>query len=147
MSSRNGAPIPRLLIAVATKLKHVTYLNASPAPHTWRTLEAQGFVPYNFGRSAVFALPGRGTVSETIPDDLPEAQLLRDHRAMGWISLVVEKDGIVSPFVFRPRRLDRPPVPVMDVMFCRERRRISPLRARPWPVISCPRFPGFPDRR
>ena len=122
-----------LLISVATKLKHVTYLNASPAPHTWRTLQAQGFAPYNFGRSAVFALPGRGTVSETIPDDLPEAQLLRDHRDMGWISLVVEKDGLVSPFVFKPRRLDKPPVPVMDVMFCRgpeDFRRCAPALAR-----------------
>ncbi len=108
-----------LLIGVATKLKHVTYLNASPAPHTWRTLQTQGFTPYNFGRSAVFALPGRGQVCEKIPDDLPEAQLLRDHRKMGWISLVVEKDGIVSPFVFKPRMLDRPPMPVMDVMFTR----------------------------
>src|ERR1700704_2806628 len=75
------------LISLATQLEHVTYLNASPAPHTWRTLQSQGFVPYNFGRSAVFAWPGRGTVSETIPDNLAEAQLLRDHRAMGWISL------------------------------------------------------------
>ena len=122
-----------LLIAVATKLKHVTYLNASPAPHTWRTLQAQGFVPYNFGRSAVFALPGRGTVRENIPDDLPEAQLLRDHRAMGQISLTVEKDGIVSPFVLKPRRLDKPPVPVMDVMFTRspdDLRRCAPALAR-----------------
>ena len=108
-----------LLISLATKLKHVTYLNASPAPHTWKTLQAQGFHPYNFGRSAVFALPGRGTVSDVIPDDLPEAQLLRDHRAMGWTSLVVEKDGIHAPFVFRPRKLDKPPLPVMDVMFTR----------------------------
>src|SRR5665213_390647 len=60
-----------LLVAMATKQKHVTYLNASPAPHTWRTLQAQGFHPYNFGRSAVFALPGRGTVSTVIPGDLP----------------------------------------------------------------------------
>jgi hypothetical protein len=122
-----------LLIAVATKLKHVTYLNASPAPHTWRTLQAQGFVPYNFGRSAVFALPGRGAVRENIPDDLPEAQLLRDHRAMGQISLTVEKDGIVSPFVLKPRRLDKPPVPVMDVMFTRspdDLRRCAPALAR-----------------
>lgn len=108
-----------LLISLATKLKHVTYLNASPAPHTWKTLQAQGFTPYNFGRSAVFALPGRGRVSDVIPDDMPEAQLLRDHRAMGLVSLVVEKDGIVSPFVLKPRRLDTPPVPVMDVMFTR----------------------------
>ena len=108
-----------LLVAMATKQKQVTYVNASPAPHTWRTLEAQSFIPYNFGRSAVFALPGRGRVSQAIPDDLPEAQLLRDHRALGWISLVVEKDGVVSPVVLRPRRLDRPPVPMMDVMYCR----------------------------
>ncbi len=60
-----------LLISLATKLKHVTYLNASPAPHTWRTLQAQSFQPYQyFGRSFVFGLPGRGTVSETIPGNL-----------------------------------------------------------------------------
>ena len=122
-----------LLVSLATKLKHVTYLNASPAPHTWRTLQAQGFVPYNFGRSAFFALPGRGTVSEIIVGDFPEAQLLRDHQDMGWISLTVEKDGIISPFVFQPRRLDKPPVPVMDVMFCRgvdDLRRCAPALAR-----------------
>jgi hypothetical protein len=122
-----------LLISLATKLKHVTYLNASPAPHTWRTLQAQGFLPCNFGRSAVFALPGRGAVSEVIPDGLPEAQLLRDHRAMGWTSLVVEKDGQISPFVLKPRRLDKPPVPVMDVMFCRgpeDFRRCAPALAK-----------------
>ncbi|HEY4076167.1 MAG TPA: hypothetical protein VGM26_04465 [Rhizomicrobium sp.] len=122
-----------LLVSVATKLKHVTYLNASPAPHTWRTLRALGFEPYNFGRSAVFMLPGSGVVSGVIPDDLQEAQLLRDHRAMGWISLTVERDGIVSPFVLKPRRLDRPPAPVMDVMYCRgpeEFRRCAPALAK-----------------
>jgi hypothetical protein len=108
-----------LLISLATKLRHVTYLNAAPAPDIWRTLQAQGFSPYNFGRTAVFALPGRGAVSQDIPDGLPEAQLLRDHRAMGWVSLTVKKDGIVSPFVFRRRHLEKPKVPVMDVMFCR----------------------------
>jgi hypothetical protein len=121
------------LISLATKLKHVTYLNASPAPHTWRTLQAQGFTPYNFGRSAVFALPGRGTVSETIPRDLPEAQLLHDHREMGWTSLTVEKDGIVSPFVLKSCRLDKPPARMMDVLFCRgadDLRRCAPALAR-----------------
>ena len=122
-----------LLVSMATKLKHVTYLNASPAPHTWKTLRAQGFEPYNFGRSIVFALPGRGHVSEAIPDDLPEAQLLRDHRALGLTVVTVERDGIVSPFVFKPRRLDKPPVPVLDVMFCRgpeDFRRCAPALAK-----------------
>jgi hypothetical protein len=122
-----------LLVSLATKLKHVTYLNASPAPHTWKTLQAQGFAPYNFGRSAVFALPGRGAVSDTIADDLPEAQLLRDHRAMGLTVLTVKKDGITSPFVLQPRRLDRPPVKMMDVLFCRgaeDLNRCAPALAR-----------------
>jgi hypothetical protein len=122
-----------LLVSLATKLKHVTYLNASPAPHTWRTLQAQGFTPYNFGRSAVFALPGRGAVSDAIPDDLPEARLLRDHRAIGLTVLTVEKDGVVSPFVFQPRRLDKPPVKMMDVLFCRgaeDLKRCAPALAR-----------------
>ena len=121
------------LISAATKLEHVTYLNASPAPQTWRTLQSQGFVPYNFGRSFFFALPGRGAGSEVIPDDLAEAQLLHDHRAMGWISLTVEKDGILSPFVLKPRRLDKSPATVMDVMFCRgaeDLRRCAPALVR-----------------
>jgi hypothetical protein len=122
-----------LLIGMATKLKHVIYLNASPAPHTWPTLQAQGFSPYNFGRSAVLALPGRGHVSEEIPADLAEAQLLLDHRKLGVVALVVEKDGIVSPFVFKPRVLDKPPIPVMDVIFSRsseEFRRCAPALAK-----------------
>jgi hypothetical protein len=122
-----------LLISLATKLKHVTYLNASPAPHTWKTLQAQGFEPYNFGRSIVFALPGSGPVSQDIPDELPEARLLRDHRAMGMVVVTVERDGIVSPFVFKPRRLDQPSVPVLDVMFTRgaeDFRRCAPALAR-----------------
>jgi len=127
-----------LLVTVATRQKHVTYLNASPAPHTWRTLQAQGFQPYNFGRSAVFALPGRGIVRETIADDLPEAGLLRDHRAWGQAALTVEKDGIVSPFVFKPRRLKRPAIgrhrpAMMDLMFCRSMddfHRCAPALAR-----------------
>lgn len=122
-----------LLVSLATKLKHVTYLNASPAPHTWDTLRAQGFAPYNLGRSIVFALPGGGHVSDHIPDDLPEARLLRDHRAMGQTAVTVERDGIVSPFVFQPRRIDRPPMPVMDVTFTRgpdDFRRCAPALAR-----------------
>jgi hypothetical protein len=122
-----------LLISLATRLKQVTYLCAAPAPHNWRMLQAHGFSPYNFGRTASFTLPGRGHVSEQIPDALPEAQLLRDHRAMGLVSLAVEKDGVLSPFVLRPRRLDKGKVPVMEVMFCRsaeDLRRCAPALAR-----------------
>ena len=110
-----------LLVAMATKQKHVIYLNASHSPHTWRTLQAQGFHPFNFGRSAVFpALAfGGGRVSESVPDDHAERDLLLAHRALGCISLVCEKDGIVSPFVFKPKRLDRPPIAMMELIYCR----------------------------
>ncbi|HEY5337648.1 MAG TPA: hypothetical protein VIJ85_05565 [Rhizomicrobium sp.] len=108
-----------MLIAMATKLKHVTYVNISPAPHTWKTLQAQGFRQYSFGRSAIFSVIGGGVVSEVIPADLPEHNLLADHAAMGCISLVCKKDGIVSPFVFRRKKLDRPPLPMAELIFCR----------------------------
>ena len=110
-----------LLVSMTTKLKHVIYLNASPAPHTWRTLQATGCKPYNFGRSAAFPVLGfgGGRVSEIIPGDLPEHDMLLAHRAMGCISLVCEKDGVVHPFIFKPRRLDRPPVRMMELLYCR----------------------------
>ena len=133
MSSRQWRTHSTLLVSLATKQKHVTYLNASPAPHTWRRWQAQGFRPTISAAAPSSPCPAAARSARPFPGDLPEAQLLRDHRAMGCISLVVEKDGIVSPFVFKPRRLDRPPVPVMDVMFCRgpdDFRRCAPALAR-----------------
>ena len=110
-----------LLVGMATKQKHVTYLNASPAPHTWRTLQAQGFKPFNFGRSAAFPVAsfGTGHVSDQVPADLPERDLLLAHTDLGCISLVCEKGGEAFPFVFKPRRLDRPNVRMMELLYCR----------------------------
>jgi hypothetical protein len=110
-----------MLTAVATKLKHVTYVNISPAPHTLDLMTALGFRQYVFGRSAVFAMFGfgGGKVSDVIPDHLPERDLLRDHAAMGCISLVCEKDGAVMPFVFKSRKLNRPPFRAADLYFSR----------------------------
>ena len=109
------------LVSVATRLKQVIYLNASPAHHTWRTLELTGWKLYNNGRSAVFPLLGRsyGQVSETIPDDLLERKLLEDHRALGCVSLVCERDGAVSPFVFKRRWWGRLHLPMMEIIYCR----------------------------
>ena len=109
------------LISMATKHKHVTYLNISPAAHTWRTLEAQGFRPYNHGRSAVFPVLSRGggVVSENIPRDLPEYELLLAHAAYGCRSVICKRDGIALPFVFKPRRLDKPPVRMMELIYSR----------------------------
>jgi len=110
-----------LLVGMATKQKDVIYLNASPAPHTWRTLQAQSFRPFNFGRSAAIpalALSG-GSVSDHIPFDLPERELLLSHRELGCISLVCRKNGENLPFVFKPRRLERPNVKMMELLYCR----------------------------
>jgi hypothetical protein len=109
------------LVSMTTKNKQVTYLNASPAPHTWRILQALGFKPFNFGRSAAFPVLsfGGGRVCDIIPGDLPEHDMLLAHRAMGCINLVCEKDGAVHPFIFRSRRLERPPVRMMELLYCR----------------------------
>src|SRR5204863_786922 len=61
-----------LLMSLATKLKHVTYINASPAPDTWRNLQAQGFAPYNFGHSMVFAPPGGARSAKKSPRVCPK---------------------------------------------------------------------------
>ena len=110
-----------LLTAMATKHKHVIYLNASPADHTVKTLEPLGWKPCNFGRS--IACPalnlGGGKVSSKIPADLPERTLLEDHRAWGLVSLVCKKDGRISPFVFRRRAFTKLHLPIVELLYCR----------------------------
>jgi hypothetical protein len=109
------------LVSVATRLKHVIYLNSSPAQHTWRTLTLTGWKFYDLGRSAAFPVPGwsHGRVSETIPGDLPERKLLEDHRALGCVSLVCTADGVASPFVFKRRWWGRLKLPMMQLIYCR----------------------------
>ncbi len=110
------------LVSAATRLKHVIYLNASPAPHTWRTLTLTGWKFYDPGRSVVFPVLdwGVGRVSETIPDDLPERKLLEEHRALGCISLVCAADGAASPFVFKRCWWSRLNLPMMQLIYCRQ---------------------------
>src|SRR5450631_1471524 len=43
-----------LLIAAAIRHKDVTYVNISPAVHTWPVIEAQGFSRYCFGEIITF---------------------------------------------------------------------------------------------
>ena len=62
-----------MLVSIATRQKDVIYVNASPSPHTWRTLEATGWKPYNFGRSAAFPLLDfrGGRIHTNIPQYFP----------------------------------------------------------------------------
>ncbi len=86
-----------LLSAIALKHKHVTYLNATPAPQTWPILKAQGYKRYCNG--LFFALPalsrGGGSMAAVKPDtpkpdDLSAAEfdLLTRHAGYGCLSLV-----------------------------------------------------------
>jgi hypothetical protein len=110
-----------MLVSTTTKLKHVVYVNVSPADHTLHTLQLLGWKRYNFGHSTVFPLPGfgRGLVSEDIPADLPERALLEDHRLMGCVSVVCKKGVTISPFVFKRRWIGRLKLPVMELIWCR----------------------------
>ena len=133
-----------LLISMATKLKHVTYLNASPAPHTWRTLEAQSFKPYNFGRSAVFALPGprhgQRNHSRRPAGGAACCAIIAPWAGSAWWW---RRTALFRPLCFKPRRLDRPPVPVMDVMFCRGPEDFARCAAGAGPPFPAPRRLGF----
>ena len=114
-----------VLAAMATKLKHVTYINTSPAPHTWPILKAQGYVRYNAGQ--FLALPGlargRGRarrLSQRRGDQLlPEYELLRAHAEAGCEVLVCDTQGGAAPFVFLRRRIAGGALPAMQLIYAR----------------------------
>lgn len=113
-----------LLVSTATRQKHVIYLNASPAPHTRKTLEAADWKQYSFGQSLVLPLLNLrgGHVSETIPHDLPERALLEDHRRWGHSSVVCTTAQGTFPFVFRRHWIGpkQRKVPFMELIYCRD---------------------------
>ncbi len=121
-----------LLVFFALKHKHVTYINASAAPHTWPTVEAQGFRRYASGQ--FLSIPAlNGTVAgcrlhRVRPDlaagrfaSMPERDLLVEHAAMGCLSLVAETPDGLHPFVFLPVRIraGRVPLPMRQLIYCR----------------------------
>ena len=117
-----------LLVASALKRRDVTYTNISPAPHTWSTIEAQGFEAYARGQFVVLPLLARSRERVRVRRDagawreLPEAGLLDDHAGYGCLNLVVEAGDGLHPFVFLPfrARSGRLPLPLMQLIFCRD---------------------------
>ncbi len=119
-----------LLSAIALKHKHATYVNVTPAPATWKILEAQGYKRYCDG--LFFALPalsrGGGVISMVAadsakPGDLSqnEFDLLTRHAAYGCLSLVCRTPQGVTPLVltaFRARQ-GRISLPAMQLIYCR----------------------------
>jgi hypothetical protein len=113
--------------------KQATYLNISPAPHTWPMLEALGYRRFSDGGFfALAALSGRSAtatvrrVSSHVEagDGLSpaEAGLLRAHAGFGCISVVCEWEKRRYPFVFVPKRIrwNGIQLPHAQLVYCRD---------------------------
>jgi hypothetical protein len=116
-----------LLITTATKDKNVTYFNTTPAPHTWQTVEAQGFSVYCKGQ--MYVLPAltpsvkRATI-EVFNDAVtllstPARDILAQHSAFGCLSVIVHCDGQDYPFVFQKHHVKKL-IPVYRLLYCRD---------------------------
>jgi hypothetical protein len=108
-------PYAPMLISRALKHKEATYLNLTPAPHTFPILDAQGFQRYCEGRFLAIPAVARSSESAAIEQwtatmpapadvDTNQARLLQDHAAYGCISVMCRAKGVAYPFVFAPRR-------------------------------------------
>jgi hypothetical protein len=120
---RSFAP---MLTSAAMARKDVTYINTSPAEHTLPILKARDYVRYSDGQFA--ALPAlskvvRGWKVEAFGAGhaaLPEFDLLYRHAAAGCRVLVCQTPDGPEPFVFIPRRIAYSPLPVMQLVYCRD---------------------------
>jgi hypothetical protein len=118
-----------LLVSQALKLKQVTYLNISAAPHTWPILEAQGYRRYSSGVYVTMPALQRSNAGDMRllaadqPLDAPHEPFERDlmiaHADYGCISLWCETRERAHPFVFRPR-IVKSIIPCAQLIYCRD---------------------------
>ena len=116
-----------LLITATTRDRSVTYYNISALPHTWPTVEAQGFSAYCRGQ--IYALPVlRRAVSpaqiELFDDamaspDVPDREILKQYSATGSVSLFLRYHDESYPFVFQRQYVKRA-VPIYRLAYCRD---------------------------
>lgn len=116
------------LVRAATKDKRVTYCNITPAPHTWATVEAQGFSVYCKGQmygALALSRPAANASTELFSEERRdglatyETDLLREHAAFGCLSVVVRDGETSHPFVFQKHRV-KGIVPVYRLIYCRD---------------------------
>ncbi len=115
-----------LLVSRALRHKEVTYLNVSPAQHTWPILEAQGYSRYSAGQFACLpALSWRGAGAKVrryvIGErgfEPPLARLLDAHTRMGLIVLVCSRRGRRAVFAFLPREVKGVGRRVAQLAYC-----------------------------
>jgi hypothetical protein len=120
-----------LLIKRAISTPDVTYLNISAARHTWRTIEAQGFLKYTDGQFVALPLARAPDNKTTIVEASSECssslkplkqfehQLLLDHSRYGCISLWCCTSDGHYPFVFLPRTV-KWGIPCVQLIYCRD---------------------------
>jgi hypothetical protein len=119
-----------LLISRALSRKNVTYSNISAAPHTWDTVEAQGFS--RFSKGVFVAAPVLsfrspegdfrllpGTARPDAEFSSYERDLLLEHARSGCITLWCVTNGRALPFVFLPRTL-KGVMPCAQLVYCDE---------------------------
>lgn len=103
-----------MLTSRALAHKNVTFLNITPARHTWPILEAQGFTAFGTGQFKAIAVLCAGPLgvrvtavsADTAPgDDLSSADitLLLHHASYGCISVICTAARRRYPFVFLRR--------------------------------------------
>lgn len=120
-----------LLIAAAVRHKDVTYVNISPATHTWRVIEAQGFTRYCDGQMLTVPALSRWTQKALARPYDPrrdygealtpqERDLLAAHASHGCLCFVVEEKRSAHPFVFLPRRVLNGFFPTLQLVYCRD---------------------------
>jgi len=122
---RSYAP---LLISQATRAPNVTYFNISPAKHTRRIVEAQGFSRYSNGQfvASVYPsirrrYPAQVVGSHVYPNahfEPYERDLLLAHAEYGCISVWCTTPERAYPFVFLPR-IVKSIVPCVQLIYCR----------------------------
>lgn len=115
------------MVRAATRDKTVTYFNITPAPHTWTTVEAQGFSVYCRGQvyAALFCTRPVTTARVDVFSDSEasglspfETDLLRQHASFGCLSLVVRDGANAYPFVFQKHRV-KGIVPIYRLLYAR----------------------------
>jgi hypothetical protein len=117
-----------MMVKAATRDKAVTYFNITPAPHTWASVEAQGFSVYCKGQmygALALSWPVRGATAAVFSEDRVdgltpfEVDLLGQHASFGCLSVVVRDGGKAFPFVFQKHHV-KGIVPVFRLIYCRD---------------------------
>lgn len=119
-----------LMVSSAVRSRNVTYVNASPAPHTWPIIETQGFRRYCDGQFiAIPALSKPVAGARIARFDLcrkearalsdAERSIMVDHVKQGCIALTCAHEGNIHPFVFIPRTLMRGKISCLHLGYCR----------------------------